>query len=220
MAREELHHGRGVVPEGNALTLSETLSMCRGKRLADLPPRASRADRKFFQTSYAWCQTSADQSVPVFCLESQRSNLRIGPSSTGWQERRQNVSGGEKVWLQATEVGSTLYLHTPRAANAYKLEVYMHHQLPLGQLSVTFQGLPSVPATVIDPCCAAPGCPGVPVGRGVYRPFRVPASGSLPSGTHTLVVTVLGRRSSSLTRCVNSGAEASIVGLVGQGSLY
>ena len=93
----------------------------------------------------------------------------------------------------------------------------MHHGLPLGWLNVTIQGLPSVPPTIVDPCCAAPSCPGVPVGRGVYRPFRVPATGSVPTGRHTLVVTVVAPLSA--TRCSQNGTEASVVGLVAQGSL-
>ena len=66
---------------------------------------------------------------------------------------------------------------------------------------------------LLDPCCAHPGCPGKPIGKGGYTMMRVPASGFLPRPTTDLTLTGLASEGSS--ECARLGAELSIAGMVG-----
>ena len=101
---------------------------------------------------------------------------------------------------------------TPKACTSILLEVYMHHDMPLGTISVTIDG---VLAGTVDPCCPAPGCPGVPVGQGIYNSTRVPSSGHLKNRVHHVVLTNAPRPDGQESACAKRGAEISLLAFVG-----
>lgn len=151
-----------------------------------------------------------DVDVPVFCLTSKDGSLAPTNASRGWSAQ----TGGKensKRWLRATRAGARLRVDVPMAALAFKVEIYRHHELPLGRISVAAAGLDA--PQVIDPCCAAPGCPGIPIGQGTYASVRVPPVGYLPRRTSSLEITVLPKPAPS--KCKVGGTQVSLAGVVG-----
>ena len=164
----------------------------------------------------------ADTDAPVFCLTAgapTNGSTPLGGEliaaaniSRGWAARA-GGRGGSKVWLHASDVGSLLRVRAPTPARAFKLEVYRHHELGLGRLRVHARGLTN-PA-LIDTCCAAPVCPGIPRGQGAYATVRVPAEGYLPSPTRDVEIDVVRRPAAEPTRCAVAGSQISLKGLIG-----
>jgi hypothetical protein len=153
-----------------------------------------------------------DTDVPTFCQTTREGQLRAANGSSGWEERT-GGRGGNKRWLAAARVGATLRLEASQPATAFKLEVYRHHTLGLGRVAVRVAGLAE--PTLIDGCCPAPGCPGIPLGQGTYATVRVPAEGHLPAPASALEVVTVARRPGERTYCTKEGAAFSITGLVG-----
>jgi hypothetical protein len=121
-------------------------------------------------------------------------------------------AGGSKVWLFANSSGAAFTVRTPAPATHYMVSVYTHHDLPLGLLKVT---VGDDDTTVIDPCCKATHCEGTGPGRGLYKEFRVPSTGELQAGAHTVLLEVVARSPDAPLDCARRGVEMSLVGLNG-----
>eukprot|EP00035_Acanthoeca_spectabilis_P027350 m.466235 g.466235 ORF g.466235 m.466235 type:complete len:536 (-) comp25043_c0_seq1:91-1698(-) len=183
--------------------------------LGALPPRAGRSlleqvgpdGLKF--VSFDEVKSS---KMPVFCLTARDGTLLVDPAgvASGWQ-LKQGGAGGQKKWLFTNETKARFATRTPAPATHYTVEVYTHHDLPLGLVRVVVNGT----STIIDPCCPAPQCAGTLKGRGLYKGFRVPEAGELPLAAHPLVIEVLERPRSLPTVCAQKGAAVSVAGVIG-----
>jgi len=145
----------------------------------------------------------------------------------GWSWARHGGANGSKAFMHTTTPGARMHVRTPRPARAFLLQVYQHHERPLGRLRVEVPGMRELGrhavgavaggavagVQLLDPCCAHPGCPGKPIGKGGYTMMRVPASGFLPRPTTDLTLTGLAPEGPS--ECARLGAELSMAGMVG-----
>ena len=140
----------------------------------------------------------------------------------GWSWVRRGGADGSKAFMHTTTPGARMHVRTPRPARAFLLQVYQHHERPLGRLRVELPGMREpgrhaggavAGAQLLDSCCEHPGCPGKPIGKGGYTMMRVPASGFLPRPTTDLTLTGLAPEGPSA--CARAGAELSIAGMVG-----
>ena len=156
------------------------------------------------------CQDDSNDE-PAFCASAGAGTLEPAPASRGWTLVKNAGAGGRKSWLEATAAGATLHVVTPQPARAFFVEVYQHHELGLGRLHVSLPGL----TASIDACCASPGCPGVPVGKGRYTTRRIPASGFLAQPTRNVTIRVVGRESHERSSCAVEGSKVNIASVIG-----
>ena len=161
------------------------------------------------------CTEDDSSGEPSFCLTAREGALEPANQSSGWQAVRKGGVGGSKAFLFAMTPGAQLRVLTPQPATAFLIEVYRHHERALAALHVEIPGS-SAPPRQIEPCCPHPGCPGLPIGRGKYELFRVPAVGFLPHPTRELHISVLAHRGAGSTGgCAREGWEASVAGVIG-----
>ena len=161
------------------------------------------------------CSDASYAEEPSFCLTAREGNLHLGNESMGWMAMHKGGAGGSKAFFFTKSPGAQLRLVTAQPAAAFLVEVYRHHERPLGALRFEVPGSGAPPQDV-EPCCPHPGCKGLPVGRGAYELFRVPAAGFLRQPMRELTISVLAQRSASLPGgCAHVGWEASIAGLIG-----
>lgn len=150
---------------------------------------------------------------PVFCAMAGQAPLALLPGirRRGWRVRT-GGAGSSKKWLFSNATGATLHMRTPKACTSILLELYMHHDLPLGTISVTID---DVLVGTVDLCCPAPGCVGVPVGQGIYQTIRVPSSGQLTSTVHKVVLRNAPRPAGQASPCAKLGKEVSVLAFIG-----
>eukprot|EP00038_Savillea_parva_P024262 m.43511 g.43511 ORF g.43511 m.43511 type:complete len:557 (+) comp6419_c0_seq1:511-2181(+) len=148
----------------------------------------------------------------VFCMSARDGTLSLDPAgkASGWIQRV-GGAGGQKVWLSSNTSGARFATRTPRPATHYKVELYAHHDLPLGLVRVIVNGS----ITDIDPCCPAPQCAGTLQGRGLYKGFRVPHVGEFPLAAHPIEFQVIERPNGTASVCAVAGNDVSLAGMIG-----
>lgn len=192
---------------------------CDTATLAVLDPLPEAAGNQLLHATpggepfFVLAEANETAETAVFCLAAKDGSLHLDDAgaASGWT-RVQGGHGGRKVWLAASTPGARFLTRTPHPATHYTVEVYTHHDLPLGLLQVQVNGT----TTIIDPCCAAPQCEGTGLGRGLYAEFRVPSgNATLPLSVHVLDVKVIDRVDGAVVNCAVSGSDISLGGLIG-----
>jgi len=166
--------------------------------------------------------TDESSDEPAFCLSAKGDDSlprAVPPWVAGidrWAWIRSGGADHTKAFMHTGSEGAFLRISTLQPARAFFLQIYQHHERGLGLLSVSTAGMTD-PPQLIDPCCAHPGCPGKPIGKGGYAMVRVPATGFLPLHTKEINITVIarGRRGEASRRCAQKGSDASVAGVVG-----
>lgn len=184
----------------------ESAEVMEGCLVADMI--ASAAASKL----YARLADPEELPAPIGLLEDSKCvfmnstmDKRFWPNITGesW-EFKTGGKGGNKRWLQPKHDNALLSFIAP-PSTSISLEVYKHHERPMGAVEVSVDG--RVVAQV-DACCPVP-CVGIP-GQGFYYTQEVAAGLSLAE--HLVEIRSVKK---SDTSCLKLGNEFSLVGIIG-----
>jgi len=136
------------------------------------------------------------------------SDQTLNPDiNNGWTLQR-GGNGGEKIWWESDTVGDLFELSLNESASI-AIEVYTHHSLPMGQISVYVDGNF---AKTIDACCEKP-CVGIP-GRGIYQRFVVYENENGTIAPHHIRIRNEERTKES--NCIESGNKFCLVAIMGE----
>jgi len=157
-------------PAGNAMAgclladaatsiIQSTASTATGSRVAKLPG-PFLADTKRRMGALSKSVTAFVNSTHHNSLFSQLLNTSIevadketgnlGDSYLKHFRFRQGGRGGKKVWLHTTAPGAVIMFVTPKPCTMLQLEMYKHHELPMGSAEVRIDG---VLVKTLDACC-------------------------------------------------------------------
>lgn len=121
---------------------------------------------------------------------------------------RQGGRGGKKVWLHTTTPGAVLSFVTPKPCTTIQLEMYKHHELPMGSAEVRIDGQL---VKTLDACCPKTCIDnGDGIKRGWY--YVETLAEKLENKVHTVEVKVVPKASTQCTELGNQFDISSIIG--------
>ena len=121
---------------------------------------------------------------------------------------RKGGRGGKKVWLHTTVPGAVFSFVTPKPCTTVQMELYRHHELPMGAAEVSIDGKL---IRTLDACCEKTCVDnGDGVKRGWY--YVETLAEALENKVHTVEIKVIAKKTTQCTVLGNQFDISSIIG--------